>query len=55
MVDKLENGKHYWVRYDKTWRIAEWCDQYQQFEFIGRTVYGLSSMLEIDYKPIVRE
>jgi len=53
--DRLENGKLYWVRYDKVWRIAEYVEKYEQFQFIGRTIYGLSNILEIDYKPITKE
>jgi len=54
MEEKLVDGKYYWVRYDEKWRIAEWMEKYEQFQFHGRTVYGLSHMLEIDYKPIER-
>ena len=54
MEEKLVDGKYYWVRYDENWRIAEWVEKYEQFQFLGRTIYGLSHMLEIDYNPIVR-
>jgi len=53
--DRLEDGKLYWVRYDEVWRIAEYIEKYKQFQFIGRTIYGLSNILEIDYKPITKE
>jgi hypothetical protein len=53
--DRLEDNKLYWVRYDETWRIAKWVEAYRQFQFIGRTIYGLSDILEIDYKPIERK
>ena len=53
--DKLEDGKLYWVRYDEKWRIAEWIEKYKQFQFIGRTVYDLPNILEIDYKPITKK
>lgn len=55
MKNKLEDNKYYWVRYDETWRIAKWIEKYEQFQFIGRTIYGLTNILEIDYKLVVKE
>ncbi len=54
MEDKLIDGKMYWVRYDETWRVARFDEKYKQFQFLGRTIYGLSYILEINYKPIER-
>ena len=55
MEEKLINGETYWVRYDEHWNIARWVEKYQQFQFLGRTVYDLPNILEIDYKPIKKK
>jgi len=48
------NNNLYWVRYDDEWRVGRYDEKYKQFYFIGRTIYGLSSIIEIDYDPIKR-
>lgn len=55
MEEKLVDGKCYWVRYDETWQIARYVERYKQFQFLGRTVYGLPNILEINYNPIERK
>ena len=52
---ELVDGYIYWVRYDENWNVARYVEKYKQFQFIGRTVYDLSNILEIDYNPIFRK
>jgi hypothetical protein len=54
-VEQLTDGKYYWVKIKDRWEIARFDYKYSQFQFTGRTIYGVKDVKEIDYKPIEKQ
>ena len=55
MENKLIDGKLYWVRHVDSgdeWHIGKYCEKFQQFQFIGRTIYDMPTIVEIDYNIV---
>jgi hypothetical protein len=51
---KFENGKYYWVKYQGTWGIGRYVEQFKQFQMTGRTVYGFPNIEDVMNEPIKR-
>ena len=52
---ELVDGKLYWVRHVDSgdeWHIGRYNEKFQQFQFIGRTIYDMPTIVEIDYNIV---
>ena len=52
MDETLINGKLYWIKIKGKWEISRYDEKYKMFELIGRAVYDLPNIQEIDYTPV---